>query len=181
MSIPIVKSLAEAPEKGDAVLQILNAQFLEGIAFVPVRDQAILWFCNSIHGWQTTAKEIAEGSPKFAEDMLVAGKHCLSGYTFAPDAETAVKRFNEKQPFGEIILTHYSIEDGGTLAFSQRAGDYLVYFSATVCEIEYFGDYNSASLVALHALLGEVITYQRSCAAGTEGSRIHAALKGIKL
>lgn len=173
----IVTRLEDAPERGDAAWQLKSAQFPHGFGFVPVRNREALFFCHTIAGWQTTAKEIMDASPECSEGMLRADKHCLPGYVFAPDAETAVKRFNETQAFGEIKLCTY-------LCFeSERHGEIIQFSSAGMVA---FGDPDDDDMhvrehtgkqpAAIHALLGEIIAYQTAHAAGRTDSRIHRAI-----
>lgn len=177
MKISIVRRLEDAPEVGDAILTLSDDQ--DGEYSLPIRDGLLGWAIDSVGGWDTRAKEPpALQFRAWDGESFMPPSGSWGGLIFAPTSEEAVRLYNEAQPFGEVTLTPYGME-GPEWLFSSRGGPNLIYFQPTTCIIEGRDVFTQREAIALHALLGEVISYQSACESGSNNSRVHVA-RGIK-
>lgn len=175
--LPIVTDLKDAPEKGRAVLCVEGESVLHCPRFYPVEDRLCAFAVDSIYGWNTTANLNEWRYPDDCEAFGFTSDN-ESPLIFAVDAATAVARYNEAQPFGEIALQR-AFKNQREFIFFHPGKAAILYFD--YLSIELVGKRRGfvpspEKLVAIHALLGEVIQYQKAEASGTRDSRVHRAL-----
>ena len=173
--LPIVERIEDAPEVGDAVLQVEDQ-------FVAVRDREAVFFCTSIHGWQTKTCYDFEESAAIAAIRLKPGQTSAQGFVFAPDAATAIERYHASQAcsFGKVTLQHDKGEPYRFVgSYGPNGGVNLLRFNlACVMSAMLIGlGLSPAEAQGFHALLSEVIAYQKAERTGAKDSRIHKAIK----
>lgn len=165
--LPIVEKLEQAPEKGDAKLRQAHGCFDLSL----ITDRQFWWNIDSIGGWNTTAH----------------GPLQERGQFLAPTAEAAIEKFHQSEacPFGMVEL----ISGAAMIDLPQpnlqfvRSEEYgcspIIGF---IDQLIVWGrlQWGSVGARTLHALLGEVISFQAAERAGTRDSRIHKALDDVK-
>lgn len=189
MSIPILESLEQAPEFGDAILQLTPAYDpdVKPTWCIPVRDRLPSWKIRSVAGWDTTAEippalrfEIPTGVGQFMPDPRLWD---LQSIVFAPTAEAAIERYHASEacPWGALTLRKPSrwINFSKQEKFFNSENTFwidILSFTPAFLSILNKG-WNDKESTALHALLSEVIAYQTAERFSSRDSRIHKALE----
>lgn len=168
--LPIVTDLKDAPELQSAALILPDG------TYGCVWNRQRVFLMQSIGGWSTKPVDGAWCSLElpFIDDWMKGfeANSVKNSLVLAPDAATAAAQYNEAQPFGEMTLVLTNHPKPRCLF---QGIDLWIEFNAAV---SYSKDRLFAldELIALTALLGEVIQYQKAEASGTRDSRVHRAL-----